>query len=217
MNQRKSNSLFLQPSKPIPNQPTTKHPLTPYPMSVTQERVLKKRKIIGDEEILSTQPSLMSFPLFNSAYSLSGLRCNITPAEFIRASESVLKQVNWSKVVLDAIGEDKPVLYRNAFEKILRAQIEELLKQEECKENKHIEYNQKTEKNRDIVGNKESAARAGDNLEYLDDKIFIGSDQESEYESGGYEDEDDDDDEDDEDDEDDYKDSDDGVSVQQSR
>ena len=130
MNQRKPNNLSLQPFIHSMTKLKAGHPPTPYP--TTQERVLKKRKTIEDEEIINTQPYLMSFPSLNSTYFPTSLRYNITPAELMRASESIFNQVNWSEVVLDTVGKEKSVIYRNAFEKILRTQITELLRQEEC-------------------------------------------------------------------------------------
>ena len=208
------------------------HPPTPYPMPATQERVLKERKIIEDEG--NTQPYLLSFPSLNSVHSPASLHCNITSAELMRASESILNQVNWSKVVLDAVGKEKSVIYRNTFEKILRTQITELLKQEECIEMKHIKSGQNIgNANAIITGNGNDSnqkERPGREAEHSDN-IFIGD-----YESlEGYEDEDEDEDEDkdedednnheedeedepdepddDYDDDDDYEDSDNGVSV----
>ena len=208
------------------------HPPTPYPIPATPERVLKKRKIIEDEGTINTQPYLLSFPSLNSGYSPASLCCNVTSAELIKASESILNQVNWSEVVLDAVGKEKSAIYRNTFEKILRTQITELLKQEECIEMKHIKSGQKMG-NADaiITGNGNDSnqkERPGREAEHFND-IFIGD-----YESlEGYEDEheddndqeneedeeyepdepDDDNDDDHEEDDNDYEDSDDGVSA----
>ncbi len=75
------------------------------------------------------------------------MRYKISPTELVTASKSILNQVNWSEVVLDVVGRERPALYRDAFEKILRLHVEELLTQkyrEENKLNNHQEEGQRS-------------------------------------------------------------------------
>lgn len=90
----------------------------------------KKHKIIEDEGFETTSPHLMSFPSLSSGHSLVDLHCRMSSTELMRASDSIFKQVDWSKVVLDVLGEERPAIFRDAFTEILQAQIEELLEQE---------------------------------------------------------------------------------------
>jgi hypothetical protein len=127
-------------------QRTDKHvmadrPRTPYPTwmkrsyDAPEEQVAKKRKITEDEAIATTSTThLISFPSLDSGQSLVDLGCRFSSTDLTRASESIFKQVDWSRVVLDVLGEERPAMFRDAFTEILQARIEELLRQEASQE-----------------------------------------------------------------------------------
>lgn len=60
-------------------------------------------------------------------YSPTSLRYKISSADLVIACKSILCQIDWSKVVMDVVGKEKPGIYRNAVQKKMRAQIEEIL------------------------------------------------------------------------------------------
>jgi hypothetical protein len=138
---RKSNNL----SKPLQLEVTerinksfmTDRPRTPYPTSMkrwersydaSEKLVAKKRKIGEDEGIAITSSHLIDFPSLDSGQSLVDLGFSST--ELMRASESILKQVDWSRVALDVLGEERPAMFQDALTEILQARIEELLEKE---------------------------------------------------------------------------------------
>ena len=88
----------------------------------------------------------------------------------------MLNQVDWSEVVLDVACKERFTTYWNAFEKILKAQIEEMLKQE-CQ----IDKEQSWETSSD-----DGAINVS---KLLDDNSFIKSDEDRyasvEYEGDG--------------------------------
>lgn len=101
-------------------------PRTPYPMpskrckrSISfseqddspQEGEAKKRKIAIDKEILSTPPYLASFPSLDSEYPLISQYDDIFLVELMEAWGSVLDQVDWSEVVDNVAGREKPEVY----------------------------------------------------------------------------------------------------------
>ena len=75
------------------------------------------------------------------------LHYKISPTELLTAPRSIISQVNWSDVVLDVVGRERPALYRDAFEKILRLHVEELLKPggiDERRRNNHEDEDQRS-------------------------------------------------------------------------
>ncbi|MCJ1235113.1 hypothetical protein MMC14_003077 [Varicellaria rhodocarpa] len=114
-------------------------PRTPYPIamkaakrfiSYDEQEFAKKRKIMGDETNLNILLPLENLPVLKSICFPMCLQHGISPTELKRASESVLNQVDWSKVVLDTVGSNKAAIYRHVFEVILHnAQVQELLNQ----------------------------------------------------------------------------------------
>jgi hypothetical protein len=67
------------------------------------------------------EPHLISFPSLGSGYSSTSLRGDVSSMELVRIFESIRIQISCSQVVLDVVGRDKAVMYRNKFEKILQA------------------------------------------------------------------------------------------------
>lgn len=152
-----NNLLFQSPKLEFPKR-TDKgleadRPPTPYPISmerwkssvsfdgqsdVLKEIMVKKRKIIGDKGIVTISPYLISFPSLGSGHSSVPLSCDVSPMELMRASESILNQVDWSEVVLDVIGKESPAIFKDAFKKILQVWIDELLKQEYKQETENM-------------------------------------------------------------------------------
>ncbi|KAL9132038.1 MAG: hypothetical protein Q9217_000166 [Psora testacea] len=140
----------------------------------------------------------------------------------MRASESILEQVDWSEVVLDAEGKKKPAIYRDFFKTIIQAHIKGLLKQEECRDihiecgKRDDEVNHETQDIGTESGDDSSDSVAEEASQYFEDETFVESDEEGECASEDYaddanEDEEDEDDEDQEDD--DVEVNDDAVSV----
>ena len=178
-------------------------PRTPYPVigkrreqegnAIFEETVAKKRKAIGDKGIVTASPRLVSFPGFGSSHASLGLH-QVSPADLMRAFESILNQIDWSQLVVDVVGKERSAIFRNAFEQVLLTQVEELLKQD-FEKMKEPDF-----KSGD--GNSEDRVR---HVYGLGD--ISQSDMEAEYGSEDYdvdedEDEDDDDDDDEEDNED---------------
>ena len=227
---RKPDELLFPSAKLESFKQTNRHfeadrPCTPYPMLMkTRERsmsfnkqddtleevAVKKRRIVGEEGIATTSPHLISFPSLDSSHAPVGLCYGISSTELKRASESILNQVNWSKVVLDAIGKEKPTIFRQAFKEILQAHIEKLLKQEDKQKSENVE-------DPDIEsGDDSSEDKIGNESEHSDNETFLQSDMETEYGSEDYHEDEDEDEEDDDDyqeDEEDYEVIADGTSV----
>lgn len=213
--------LSLQPPKLKPPQQMTKHreadlPRTPYPMpskggkrSVSfseqddspQEGEAKKRKIARDREILSTPPYLASFPSLDSGYPLISQYGDIPPVELTKAWESILDRVDWSEVVEDAGGTEKPDVYRDVFKTIVESHIRGLLKQVELSKDRNIGFGKGDDEDTDTEsGNDSSEDGGGDGFRHFEDNAFL----ESEESGDGSEDytDDESDDEEDSDDED---------------
>ena len=116
----------------------------------------------------------------------------------------------------DAGGRGKLNIYRDVFQTIVQAHVEEQLKQEECREDMIFEHSKRDDEDTDIEsGNDSSEDGAGDGFQHFEDNTFVKSD-ESESGSENYADDENDDekDSDDEDqDDDDYEMIDDEVSV----
>ena len=153
-----------------------------------EEGEIRKRKIIRKAEVASMSSPLKSCPSLVTGNSPTSLRLDISPTELTRALKSMLNQVNWSEVVLDIAGKERSTADRNAFEKIVKAQVEEMLEQG-CKVHDGD--------GRETSGDDEAV----DVSKFLDDDSFIESDEDDGYASVEYEgDGDDEDDESDEDD-----------------
>jgi len=94
-----------------------------------------KRQRLPNGDYLSFA-SINIEPPSHHKHDRTSMRYNISPTELVTASKSIINQVDWSEVVLDVVGRERPALYRDAFEKILRLHVEELLTQEDREENK---------------------------------------------------------------------------------
>lgn len=129
----------------------TERPRTPYPFDSNQwisvnpfaspdvldkpDGVGAKRRRLPNGEYV-TFASINIDPPSHLEHNLKTTRYKISPTELLTASKSIIGQVNWSEVVLDVVGRGRPAFYRDAFEKILRLHIEELLRHEGSDENK---------------------------------------------------------------------------------
>ncbi len=173
--------LSLQPPKLKPLQQLTKHreaglPRTPYPLpskggkrSVSfseqddspREGEAKKRKIAGEGGILSTPPYLANFPSLESWYPPASQYRVIPPVELMKAWESILDQIDWSKVMQEAGGREKPDTYRNVFKTIVHSHIEELLKQEEYGKDMKIELGKRDDEDTDTESGNDSSEDGG--------------------------------------------------------
>ncbi len=149
--------------------------------------MVKKRKIIGDKGIVTLSHHLISFPSLGSGHSSVRLSLDISPTELMRASELILNQVDWSEVVLDVIGKERPAIFRDAFKKILQVRIEELLKQEDKQETENMNEP-------DIESADDIVDWAGNGLADFEEKISMQRDEENEHGSKGYEDDEDEED-----------------------
>jgi hypothetical protein len=222
---RRPSMLSLQPPKLRPPQQLTKNreaglPRTPYPLPIKggkrsvsfseqddspREGEAKKRKIAGEEGILSTQPYLASFPSLESRYPPASQYSVIPPVALMKVWESTLDQIDWSKVVQEAGGIEKPDTYRNVFKTIVHSHIEELLKQEEYGKAMKIELGKLDDEDADTEsGNDTSEEGGGDDFRHLEDNTFLESDESGfgseDYTDDEADDEEDSDDEDQEDD-----------------
>lgn len=74
------------------------------------------------------------------------------------ASKSIIDQVNWSDVVLDVVGRERPTFYRNAFEKILRLHVEELLNQGSTDENRQAHHQGEDQRSLSTIKDTEGVA-----------------------------------------------------------
>ena len=187
-------------------------PRTPYPLlqrgekrfiscneqdDASQEGRAKKRKIIRSEEISSLSPRLTSFPSIDLKCSPKSLRFSLSSAELAKASNSILTQVDWSKVVLDVVGKDKPDCYRDVFAEIFQTQIREILEREESnvkislkvceRDEEHSQGREETTNNNTEEEETSSDDETEGGFEYLDDS-FVETDGEDDDGSGGYED-----------------------------
>jgi hypothetical protein len=207
--------LSLQPPKLKPPQHITKHreadlPRTPYPLpskggkrSVSfseqddspWEGEAKKRKIAGEGGILSTPPYLANLPSLESRYPPASQYRVIPLIELMKAWESILDQIDWSKVVQDAGARENPDIYRDVFKMIVESHIEELLKQEGCSKDINIEFGKRDDEDTETEsGNDSSEDSGGDGFRHLEDNAFLESDG-TEYGSEDYTDDETDDEE----------------------
>ena len=144
------------------------------------EEEKNKHRIYQQKEAVSLSPHLNSYFSLSPTCSPISLHYKISPVELMRASQSILDQINWFKVVLDAVGKERPAIYQKVFKKILQAQVEEVLKQIGRKADMHIEgheqdkeHIQETEKNQQMeetdteVDDANSDDEAGINLNKL--------------------------------------------------
>ena len=190
--------LSLQRPKLKPPQQIIKHreadlPRTPYPLpskggkrSVSfseqddspQEGEAKKRKIAVEGGILSTPPYLTNFPSLESRYPPASQYRVIPPVELMKTWESILNQIDWSKVVQEAEGRENPNTYRNIFKTIVHSHIEEMLKQEENGKDMKIELGKRDDEDTDTEsGNDSSEEGGGDGFRYFEDNTFLESDE----------------------------------------
>ena len=203
---RKPSMLFQQSPVLKPPPQMTQHrtgdlPRTPYPMpskgckrSVSfseqddfpQEGEAKKLKITREGGILTTPPDLASFPSLDSGCSPAS-RCRvIPPVELMKAWESILDQVDWSEVVQEVGGREKPDTYRDVFKTTVHSHIVGLLKQEEYGKDVKIEHGKRDDEETDTESENDSSEDGGgDGLRHLDDNTFLESD-ESGYGSEDY-------------------------------
>ncbi len=110
----------------------------------------------------------------------------------------------------NAEGREKLNIYRDVFQTIVQAHVDEQLKQEECRKDIDSEYSKRDDE--DIgteSGNDSSEDGAEDGFQHFEDNIFVKSD-ESEFESEDYADDENDDEKDSDDD---YEMIDDGVGI----
>jgi len=144
---RKPSDLILELPEPgtpprTKKYPRTDLPRTPYPVSrndwecsmplnglddAQEEGEIRKRKIVRKAEVASMSSPQESCPSLGTGNTPTSLRLDISPTELMRALKSMLNQVNWSEVVLDIAGKERSTAYRNAFEKVVKAQVEEML------------------------------------------------------------------------------------------
>lgn len=119
-------------------------PRTPYPFDNNQwmsvnpldkaDGLSTKRRRLPNGKYMTFASNNMD-PPSHIEHDSGTIRYKIFPTELVTASKSIMDQFNWSEVVLDVVGRERPAFYRDAFEKILRLQIEELLKRENTDEN----------------------------------------------------------------------------------
>ena len=209
---RKLRTSSLSLANPIRGNHDSEHPRTPYPFDASTWTSnnplacsevkpagpsLKRRKLENKEFVDGA--SMNTNPSTDAEYSNTNVHYNISSAELITASKSIIDQVNWSEVVLDVVGREKPVIYRNAFEKILRLHIKELLNQGTTSERKKIQSQEEDQVKGTHVTPSELSAissgteeRSSNAEEHGDDKIFVeivSADSGSEdYDDGGDED-----------------------------
>ena len=96
-------------------------PRTPYPtltesmsFSESERMDVKRHQIVMSPRAVRYSPTDMCY--------------NFSSAEMMKACQSVLGQIDWSKVVLDVVGKETSVIYHNTCKRILQAQIERMLK-----------------------------------------------------------------------------------------
>jgi len=164
---RKSN-FHLEPLQLLPPEKHSKlHPLTPYPFLTESPEELKE----NDVKILS----MIERDGSGLGSSASTLRYNISSLDMTNACKSILCQIDWSMVVADVVGNKRTVAYRDAFKKILRAQVEEILKEGYNKE-MFAEAEEEADRTHTEPSN-----------EGTESNSFVESD-ENEYSSGEYQD-----------------------------
>ena len=187
---RKLSMLSQQPPK---LKPQTTHcerklPRTPYPIvdGCTQyvseqdgyawAENPKKPRIAEDEGTLP-RPLAIS-PSFDSRYLPTIQGHTIPPMELTKAWESILNQVDWSKMVQEVGGRETPGVYRNVFRTIVYSHIEGLLKQEEYGKDIKIEVRKRDDVNIDIESwNDSSEDSGGDASQNFEDHAFLESDE----------------------------------------
>ena len=195
---RRPSMLSLQRPKLKPPQQVNKHheadlPRTPYPLpsngvkrSVSfseqddsaREGEAKKRKIAGEGGILSTPPYLASFPSLESRYPPASQYRVIPPVELMKTWERILDQIDWSKVVQETGGREKPNTYRNIFNTIVQSHIVKMLKQEGYGKDIKIKFGKRDDEDTDTEsGNDSSKEGGGNGFRHFEDNTFLESDE----------------------------------------
>ena len=190
--------LSLQRPKLKPLQQINKHhetdlPRTPYPLlskegkrsvsfseqdAFPQEGEAKKRKIAVEGGILSTPPYLASFPSLESRYPPASQYRVIPPVEMMKIWESILDQIDWSKVVQEAGGREKPNTYQNIFNTIVQSHIVKMLKQGEYGKDIKIEFGKRDDKDTNTESRNDSSKEGGGNgFCHFEDNTFLESDE----------------------------------------
>jgi len=96
----------------------------------------------------------------------------------MKAWDSILDQINWSKVVQEAGGRGKPDTYRYVFKTIVHSHIEELMKQEHDGKDMRIELSERDDEVADTdTGNYSSEDGNGDGFRHLMDNTFLESNE----------------------------------------
>ena len=100
----------------------------------------------------------------------------------MKASKTILNQIDWSKVVLDIIGKETSTTYRNVSEKILKVQVGKTLEHgmQGCKVDLHIECFDQDDGHGQETSSDDGAV---DVSEFLDEDSFIEGDKEDVYPS----------------------------------
>lgn len=204
----KPSELFLKPSELGSCQRTLENqrPPTPNPFDKTGKRPVtssphdmdgfggdaKKRKVFRNQEIIESSPRL-NISSLNSAFPHNCLPYNVSSAELLKAWQSILKQVDWSKVVLDVVGTDRPAHYQDIFEKILQSEmkrsLDEIGRHEEMFTTGFTQDREYHHVAEHVVNNNNN------NNEYEDlhdDSVVKSDEEEAEYEWGPFVDEHDD-------------------------
>ena len=116
-----------------------------------------KRRRLQNEEHVDVGP-IDADPHPHFEHQKTRLRYNISPTELMTASRSIISQVNWSDVVLDVLGRERPAFYRDAFEKILRLHVEELLKPKDTGESNRNHHEGKDQRSSSTIEGTEEVA-----------------------------------------------------------
>ena len=108
------------------------------------------------------------------------LHFNISSAELTRASKLVLSQIEWSEVVPQTVGREKPAAYRDEFRTFLQAQSRSCQTQGRARESPaHEVVNRRKNEltnDTDTGGETVSVKDAADNgMQHLDDDILTDS------------------------------------------
>ena len=127
---RRPSEILLEQRKIL--SPKTDLPRTPYPLL---ETVLQGANGVGSQST-ERMPDATSIPtsggnrqLLTSEDSTFDVHYKLSPTMLKKATNSVLQQVDWWKVVADVGGEGTALTYRDAFEDILATKIGELRSQ----------------------------------------------------------------------------------------
>lgn len=195
--------LLLQPPKLKPPQQVCKHreadlPRTPYPIPSNRserfvssseqddspkEEKAKKQKIAGEGEIWSTPPYLANFLSLDFGYFLVNQYGGITLIELMKGWESILDQVDWSKVVQDGGRREKPYVYRDVLKMIVESHIRGLLKQKERGKDINIDFGKLDDEDTDTDGGEDTFRQFEDNKILGSNECGYGSKDYTDYET----------------------------------